>query len=74
MDELLKARRRTGVDEEYRPKSLETAVKMLPGAQWILISVPGRFAAGVARQSLRLCKHVFIFSDTVSLEDEIALR
>lgn len=74
VDELLQARRGTDVDEEYRPKSLETAVKMLPGAQWILISVPGRFAAGVARQSLSLGKHVFVFSDNVSLEDEIELK
>ncbi len=74
VDELLTARRGTGIDEEYLPKSLETAVKMLPDAQWILISVPGRFAAGVARQSLDLDKHVFIFSDNVSLEDEIELK
>jgi FdrA protein len=74
VDELLTARRRTGIDEEYRPKSLETALKMLPEAQWILISVPGRFAAGIARQSLNLGKHVFIFSDNVSLEDEIELK
>ncbi len=74
VDELLKARRGTSIDEEYRPKSLETAVKILPEAQWILISVPGRFAAGVARQSLNLGKHVFLFSDNVSLDDEIELK
>ena len=74
VDELLTVRRGTGVDEEYRPKSLETAVKMLPDAQWVLISVPGRYAAGIARQSLNLGKHVFLFSDNVSLEDEIELK
>jgi FdrA protein len=74
VDELLKARRGSGVQSEYRPKSLETAVQMLPGAQWVLISVPGRYAAGVARQSLNLGKHVFLFSDNVSLEDEIQLK
>lgn len=74
VDELLTSRRRTGIAEEYRPKTLETAVKMLPEAQWILISVPGRFAAGVARQSLDLGKHVFLFSDNVSLEDEIEIK
>jgi FdrA protein len=74
VDGLLTVRRRAGIDEEYRPKSLETAVKMLPEAQWILVSVPGRFAAGIARQSLNLGKHVFVFSDNVSLEDEIELK
>jgi len=74
VDELLTVRRSSGIDEEYRPKSLETAVKLLPDAQWVLISVPGRFAAGVARESLNLGKHVFIFSDNVSQEDEIELK
>ncbi len=74
VDELLTARRRADIGDEYHPKSLETAVKMLPEAQWILISVPGRFAAGVARQSLSFGKNVFIFSDNVSLEDEIDLK
>src|SRR3990170_7855618 len=74
VDELLSARRGTGVDEEYRPKSMEIALQMLPEAQWILISVPGRYAASIARQSLNLGKHVFLFSDNVSLDDEIELK
>lgn len=74
VDGLLTVRRGAGTDEEYRPKSLDTAVKMLPEAQWIIISVPGRFAAGIARQSLNLGKHVFIFSDNVPLEEEIELK
>jgi FdrA protein len=74
VDELVDARRgRTG-DTEYHPRSLETAAQMLPVAQWVLISVPGRYAAGVARQALRLNKHVFLYSDNVSLEDEVALK
>ena len=74
VDELVAARRgRTG-DQEYLPRSLETAAKLLPEAQWVLVSVPGRYAAGVARQALRLNKHVFLYSDNVSLEDEIALK
>jgi len=74
VDELLTVRRSGGVDQEYLPKSLETANQMLPGAQWVLISIPGRYAAGVAQQSLDLGKHVFLFSDNVSLEDEIELK
>lgn len=74
VDGLLTFRRSSGIDEEYRPKSMETAVKMLPEAQWIIVSVPGRFAAGVARQALNSGKHVMIFSDNVPLEDEIELK
>ncbi len=73
VDELL-VRRRRGIEQEYRPKSLESAAQMMPDAQWVLISVPGRYAAGVARQSLRLGKNVFLYSDNVSLDDEVALK
>jgi FdrA protein len=73
VDELL-TRRRRSIEQEYRPKSLESAAQMIPEAQWVLISVPGRYAAGVARQALRLGKHVFLYSDNVSLDDEIDLK
>jgi FdrA protein len=74
VDDLFAARRREGVAEDYRPRSLETAVQMMPDAQWVLVSVPGRFAAGVARDALRLGKNVFLYSDNVSVGDEIALK
>ena len=73
VDGLLTRKRLTG-ERDYLPKSLETAAEMLPEAQWVLISVPGRYAAGVAREALRLGKHVFLFSDNVSLEDEVSLK
>jgi FdrA protein len=73
VDDLL-TRRRGGVEQEYRPKSLESAAQVLPDARWVLVSVPGRYAAGVTRQALRLDKHVFLYSDNVSLEDEIGLK
>jgi FdrA protein len=73
IDPLL-SRRRGGVEQDYRPKSLEAAAEMLPGARWVLVSVPGRYAAGVARQALRLGKNVFLYSDNVSVDDEVALK
>ena len=73
VDALLAHRSRSdGLD--YRPKSLEAAAAMLPGAGWVLISVPGRYAAGVARTALELGKSVFLYSDNVAIEDEIGLK
>lgn len=72
--EGLLTRKRSTDDESYRPKSLEAAAEMLPEAQWVLISVPGHYAAGVTREALRLDKHAFLFSDNVSIEDEVALK
>ncbi len=59
---------------DFRPRSLSAAVKQLPEANWVLVSVPGRYAAGVAREALGLGKHVFLYSDNVSLEDEVSLK
>lgn len=74
VDELLARRKSSTVSEDFRPRSLSGAVKQLPEANWVLISVPGRYAAGVAREALELGKHVFLYSDNVSLEDEISLK
>ena len=73
VDALL-AKKRSGVSQDFRPRSLSSAARQLPEARWVLISVPGRYAAGVAREALELDKHVFLYSDNVSLEDEIALK
>jgi len=73
IDEIL-ANRRSGIEQEYRPKSQDTALQVLPEARWSLISVPGRYASGVARKSLDLGLCVFLYSDNVSLDDEISLK
>src|SRR4029077_4398367 len=60
--------------EEMRPRSIASALKQLPEANWVLISVPGRYAAGVAHEALDLGRNVFLYSDNVSLADEVALK
>jgi len=74
VDDLLARRKSSAVSEDFRPRSLSGATRQLPDANWVLISVPGRYAAGVAREALDLGKHVFLYSDNVSIEDEIALK
>jgi len=66
--------RRGGTAQAFRPKSLNTAVAQLPDAQFTLISVPGRYAAAVAEDALNLNQHVFLYSDNVSLADEVRLK
>ena len=72
-DELIKGRRSGGA-ADYRPKSLAVAFDQLPAARWVLVSVPGRYAASVARQALAAQRHVFLYSDNVALADEVALK
>lgn len=74
VDELLARRKSSAFSQDFRPHSLGTAVKQLPEANWVLVSVPGRYAANVAHDALELGKHVFLYSDNVSLEDEVALK
>ncbi len=59
-----------------QPHSLEaaTAEQTYPPAGVAVISVPGMYAALEARQALRAGLHVFLFSDNVGLEEEIALK
>lgn len=59
---------------EFRPKTLRGAVKTRPEANVAVISVAGRYAADEAWDALRQGLHVLLFSDNVSLEDEIALK
>lgn len=73
VDALL-ARKRSSMTQDFRPRSLSGATKQLPESNWVLVSVPGRYAAGVAREALGLNKHIFLYSDNVSLEDEISLK
>lgn len=73
VDDLLTAKKDT-TETAVRPRSLEGANEILPESSWVLISVAGRYAARVARQTMAAGKHVFLFSDNVSVEDEISLK
>jgi FdrA protein len=54
--------------------SLGAALREHPEVNLVLISVPGRFAAREADKALRAGRHVMIFSDNVSIEDEKMLK
>jgi succinyl-CoA synthetase alpha subunit len=56
------------------PSSLAAAVAALPGANLAVISLPGAYAAREARLALESGLHVMLFSDNVTLDDEIALK
>ncbi len=56
------------------PRTIESASRRLAGADLALISVPGAWAAAEARRALRLGLHVMLWSDNVSVVDEVALK
>ena len=57
-----------------RPRTLRSAQDILPTANLALISVPGDFAAAEARKALRAGLNVMLFSDNVSLSEEVSLK
>lgn len=63
-----------GLGVQHRPRTLEAALKLDPSANLALISVPGQYAAALAGQALRRGMHVHVFSDNVTIEEEVALK
>lgn len=74
VDTILSRRADSGDGERYRPGSLASALDRDPDADLVVISVPGAFAAREARRALKAGRHVMIFSDNVSEEQEVELK
>jgi succinyl-CoA synthetase alpha subunit len=54
--------------------SLALGVEQLPDADLALVSVPGDYAAAEAMKALALGLHVMLFSDNVSIAEELAIK
>jgi succinyl-CoA synthetase alpha subunit len=61
-------------DRIVPPHSIEMALAKMPEANLALISTPGEYAAAEALKALRLGLNVMLFSDNVSLDDEVMLK
>ncbi len=59
---------------EAAPRTLATALRRMPEANLVCISVPGQYAPREARRALDQGLHVFLFSDHVDLADEVELK
>ena len=73
-DILARKDKPTGGVVETRYRTLDGALRAHPDSNLVLISVNGAFAAREARKALNAGKHVMIFSDNVSVEDELELK
>ncbi|MSQ59879.1 MAG: acyl-CoA synthetase FdrA [Betaproteobacteria bacterium] len=63
-----------GPPSEISPRSIQMALKNFSEGNLALISTPGEYAAAEALKALRLGLHVMLFSDNVSIADEIMLK
>lgn len=73
-ESLLTKKKSTQSGAAYRPKTIHSALSADPELNLAVISVAGRYAAAEAWQALKNGLHVLLFSDNVSIEDEIALK
>ncbi len=74
LDEMNKQVERENLLGDFVPRTFETALQNLSGANLALLSIPGRYVRREADQVLDAGLHLMIFSDNVSLEDEVALK
>lgn len=73
VEELLN--KKTDEEEKiYRSTTLEGAVRQLGDANMAVISLPGTYAADEVRRALMKNLNVMLFSDNVSIEQEIELK
>jgi len=73
VDRLLKEAVR-GSSKERKAQSLDEAVDELPDANFVLISVPGEFAVLEVMTAIEHGLNVMLFSDNISIEDELFLK
>jgi succinyl-CoA synthetase alpha subunit len=57
-----------------QPRTLRGAVRSAAGANLAIVSVAGQYAVAEAWEALWNGLHVLLFSDNVSIEDEVALK
>ncbi|EFC8738594.1 acyl-CoA synthetase FdrA [Escherichia coli] len=73
IEELFNTKAQSG-SHEARYATIASAKKHIPESNLAVISVNGLFAAREARQALQNDLNVMLFSDNVSVEDELALK
>jgi FdrA protein len=69
-----KPRGLSGTSKSWSPRTIRAAMAESPLANLALISVPGDFAIAEARKALKLGLHAMIFSDNVSITEEVELK
>ncbi|MCK5683958.1 acyl-CoA synthetase FdrA [bacterium] len=72
--ELIEQEKNSQMGDEFRPSTITSALKSNPDMNFVLISVPGEHAAYEAQLALDSGLHVMLFSDNVTVEEEVSLK
>ncbi|MEK8197406.1 MULTISPECIES: acyl-CoA synthetase FdrA [Lysinibacillus] len=74
VEELLTNKNSAQAKSDIKYATIDSAVQGIPDANFAVISVNGAFAVREARKALENNLHVMLFSDNVSVEDEVELK
>ncbi|GFP34163.1 FdrA protein, partial [Candidatus Hakubella thermalkaliphila] len=74
LEELLHPKGEAEETRECQAGSLDGALQGASGVNFALISLPGAYAGVEAKKALARGLHVMVFSDNVSLEEEVELK
>lgn len=74
IEDLFNKKNQGGGQHESKYATINSAKTHIPDANLAVISVNGQFAAREARIALENDLNVMLFSDNVSIEDELALK
>lgn len=80
MDDIVAAfnaemnKKKESASEDYQPPTLSSALNHLQNANMVVLSIPGEYAAEEAENALHLGLHVMMFSDNVTIKDELRLK
>ncbi len=74
VEELLSSKQEEEEGEEIKPQSIDSAMDANPDANLVLISIPGQFAKREAKKALLNDRHVHLFSDNVTMDEELELK
>lgn len=74
LTQQLMAKRSSTSDEDYIAPTLASALDYQPAANLVLFSIPGQYVHREAMTALKHDKHIMIFSDNISVQEELELK
>ncbi len=76
VDKLLESpeRMQAGTSDQEKISDIDAALSKMPGANLVLLSIPGEYVKDISRKLIERGVHQQIFSDHVPVEDELEIK
>jgi len=74
LEELMHEKNQSADEKVEIVHSIDTVKNVLPGANFCIVSLPGKYAGRETMRAMQQGMHVLLFSDNVDLETEIRLK